>query len=217
MRKFFFFSLLMLSLFSLQSLQAQSKIGIKFAPTLSTNRVDFTGNNYSVSSNGVGGRFIFGPIFDLFITDNYYFSTGILFAPKRIGVTVIDRNGAQPISSEQAYNLQYIQLPATLKLFTNELALDTRVYFQLGGLLEFKIASGAQEDYPLKYINETRLFDLGIHLGSGVEYRLGYNTLLFGGIFYNRGLTNAVTSATPEGLEIDLKNDLVGLELGIKF
>lgn len=215
MRKFFLFFLLMLSL---HTLQAQSKIGIKFAPTLSANRVDFSGDNYSVSSNGVGGRFIFGPVFDLFITDNYYFSTGILYAPKRIGITVVDRSVPQsPLSAEQSYNLQYIQLPATLKLFTNELALDTRVYFQIGGLLDFKIADNPQDDYTLEYIDKTRLFDFGVHLGSGVEYRLGYNTLLFGGIFYNRGLVNAVTSSTPEGLEINVKNDLVGLELGIKF
>lgn len=214
MRKLF---LLFFALLFLQTAYAQSKIGIKFSPTLSTNRINFTseGGRYSVNPNGVGGRFIFGPIFDLFVTDNYYFSTGLLYAPKRIGISVTDTQSPNN-SSDQVYRLQYLQLPASLKLFTNELALDTRVYFQIGGSLDVKIASNTKDDYAIQYINRTRFFDFTVQLGSGVEYRLGYNTLLFGGFFYNRGLINAVTR-THEGLDINVKNDMVGLDLGVKF
>lgn len=214
MRKLLF---ILLTFFTFQAAQAQSKIGIKFAPTLSTNRINSTGEGYSVNSNGVGGRFIFGPIVDLLIVENYYFNTGLLFAPKRIGITVTNTTTATPISEEQTYKLQYLQLPATLKLFTNELALDTRVFFQLGGLLDVKIASNTQDNYTTNFIDKTRLFDFSVHLGTGVEYRLGYNTLLFGGIFYNRGLVNAVTRTAEGGPDINVKNDLIGLDLGVKF
>lgn len=213
MRKLFF---LLVAVFSLQVAQGQSKIGIKIAPTLSTNRVvnEPVNDNFAVSTNGVGGRFIFGPIVDFLITDNYYFSTGILYAPKRVGVTVTPVGG---VPNEQVYRLQYVQLPATLKLFTNELALDTRVYFQLGTLLDIKVSGKADKVYTPAYIDKTRLFDFSIYLGSGVEYRLGYNTILFAGIFYNRGLINVVTSTPDTGPDINVKNDLVGLELGVKF
>lgn len=215
MRKLF---LLFFAFLSLQTAYAQSKIGIKFSPTLSTNRINFSseGGRYSVNPNGVGGRFIFGPVFDLFVTENYYFSTGLLYAPKRIGISVTDTRFPNN-SSEQVYQLQYLQLPASLKLFTNELALDTRVYFQIGGSLDAKIASSTKDNYDIQYIDRTRLFDFTVQLGTGVEYRLGYNTLLFGGFFYNRGLVNAVTHTAAEGLDINVKNDLVGLELGVKF
>lgn len=215
MRKLF---LLFFAFLSLQTAYAQSKIGIKFSPTLSTNRINFSseGGRYSVNPNGVGGRFIFGPVFDLFVTENYYFSTGLLYAPKRIGISVTDTQFPNN-SSEQVYQLQYLQLPASLKLFTNELALDTRVYFQIGGSLDAKIASSTKDNYDIQYIDRTRLFDFTVQLGTGVEYRLGYNTLLFGGFFYNRGLVNAVTHTAAEGLDINVKNDLVGLELGVKF
>lgn len=205
--------LVVAAILALQTAQAQSKIGIKFSPTLSTNRIvndDDPAN--SISSNGVGGRIIFGPIVDLFITDNYYFSTGLLYAPKRVGVTVTETGGTR---AQEAYKLQYLQLPATLKLFTNELALDTRVYFQLGGLLEVKISDKPQKNNFI-YIDRFRPFDVSLHLGSGVEYRLGFNTLLFGGFFYNRGLINVVTR-THNDVDINIKNDLVGLEVGVKF
>ena len=214
MRRLFF---LLLAFFAFECAHAQSKIGIKFAPTLSANRVNSEGEGYSVNSNGVGGRFIFGPIFDIFIAENYYFNTGLLYAPKRIGIKITNTTTATPQTEEQTYKLQYLQLPATLKLFTNELALDTRVFFQLGGLLDVKIASKTQQNYTTDFIDKTRLFDFAIHLGTGVEYRLGYNTMLFGGIFYNRGLVNAVTKTAEGGPDINVKNDLIGLDLGVKF
>ncbi|WP_017731047.1 porin family protein [Nafulsella turpanensis] len=209
MRKLLF---LLFTLLALQTAHAQSKVGIKFSPTLSTNRINDVSNGVSYSSNGVGGRFIFGPVVDLFITENYYFSTGLLYVPKRVGITITEP-GSPTI--EEAYRLQYLQIPATLKLFTNELALDTRVYFQLGGLFELKISDKPSEE---TYVNVEgfRLFDLGVHLGTGVEYRVGYNTLLFGGLYYNRGLINVVTK-TIGNADINIKNDLLGLELGVKF
>lgn len=210
--------LLFFMLFTVQTAYAQSKIGIKFSPTLSTNRASLvSGTGYDdVNPNGVGGRFIFGPIFDLFVTDNYYFSTGLLFAPKRIGISATGANVSTTAPPQQVYNLQYLQLPANLKLFTNELALDTRVYFQLGGSLDVKISSKPQADYNTPLIERTRLFDFSIQLGAGVEYRLGYNTILFGGFMYNRGLVNAVTRSRDD-LVMDVKNDLLGLDLGVKF
>lgn len=209
MRKLLFF---LFTLLALQTAHAQSKVGIKFSPTLSTNRVNDVSDGISYDENGVGGRFIFGPVLDLFITENYYFSTGLLYAPKRVGVTVTPPTGA---TAEEAYKLQYLQIPATLKLFTNELALDTRVYFQLGGLFELKISDKPSEE-TYQYIEGFRLFDLGVHLGTGVEYRVGYNTLLFGGIYYNRGLINVVTKTLGDA-DINIKNDLLGLEFGVKF
>lgn len=210
MRKLVFVALAILAM---QAAHAQTKIGLKFSPTLSTNRIIEDGDtNHTFTSNGVGGRIIFGPVVDLFITDNYYFSTGLLYAPKRVGVTVVPTT--TQVGVQESYKLQYLQLPATLKLFTNELALDTRVYFQLGGLFEVKINEKAEEGNL--FIEDFRPFDIGLHLGSGVEYRLGYNTLLFGGFFYNRGLVNIVAN-TQDDVDVNIKNDLIGLEMGIKF
>lgn len=194
--------------------EAQSKIGIKLSPTLSTTRVNYEGNDYNISSDGVGGRFVFGPIYDHFITDNYSFSTGLLYAPKRVALT--GRNNGTSQAFSESYNLQYLQLPATLKLFTNELALDTRVFFQLGSLFEVKINEKASNKInPI--IQRFKFFDLGIHLGAGVEHRLGYNTIIFGGFFYNRGLISSESKTIELADELRLNHDLLGLDLGVKF
>lgn len=199
--------------------EAQSKIGIKFSPTLSTNRIKYDGDDYGFSSDGVGGRFVFGPVYDHFLSDNYSFSTGLLYAPKRVGLEIRD-NANPALSRTESYNLQYLQIPATLKLFTNELALDTRLFFQLGGIMEIKINEKTDADVPA--IDRFQFFDIGLHLGAGVEHRLGYNTILFGGFFYNRGLINAAAKVNDTALpglaeDLSINNDLLGLDLGVKF
>jgi hypothetical protein len=205
--------LLLILLLSVQLVSAQSKLGLKLSPTLSLNRATYDNDTYDLQEDGTGGRFVFGLIYDYMLSENYYLSTGLLYAPKRLAFSLRDKATATEV--KEAYNLQYLQLPATLKLFTNELSLDTRVYFQLGGLLELKVAEKAQgKDYDV--VDDIRFFDTSLYVGAGLERRLGYNTLLFGGIFYNRGLLNAVTDLQAP-YDFELRNDLLGLDLGIKF
>lgn len=187
---------------------AQNKVGLKFSPNLSFNRISSDSDNDSFSSNGIGGRFIFGPTFDYFLAENYFISSGVFYAPKRVGI--------EANTVEQSYNLQYIQIPVTLKLYTNELALDTRVYFQLGGLLEFKINEKDNQAGP-PIIESLKAYDFSTVLGTGVEYQIGINTTLYGGISYNRGLINVVKEQSALVQEFSVKNDLLNLDIGIKF
>jgi hypothetical protein len=213
MKKFY---LLLLGIALSAGAQAQIKVGLKFSPTLATNRVEVDSDTLSIDSDGVGLKFVFGPTIDYFFGDNYAFSTGLLYAPKRIGLDINTTAEAnQSFSDKQSYNLQYLQIPATVKLFTNELALDTRMYFQMGGLFEIKInEKGTDEDNA--YLENVRPFDFGLHLGAGVERRMGYNTVLFGGFFYNRGLINAAGEPVND-IDLKINNDLLGLDLGVKF
>lgn len=203
----------LLLLCGMQAVMAQSKLGLKLSPTLALTRVDYEDSNFDVDADGSGGRFVFGLIYDYMLTENYYFSTGLLYAPKRVGFSAREAGTNAPKS--EAYNLQYLQLPATIKLFTNELALDTRVYFQLGALTEIKVAEKPQNrDFDI--VEDFKFFDFSLYVGSGIERRLGYNTIVFGGIFYNRGLTNIV-SDLQDPYDFDIHTDLIGLDLGVKF
>jgi hypothetical protein len=195
---------------------SQHRIGLKFSPTLSVNRIDSESDRIDYSSNGVGARFIFGPTFDYFLGENYYISTGLLYAPKRAGVSGIVNDTRRRV--DERYNLQYLQIPATLKLFTNELALDTRLYFQLGGLLEFKISDRSAQT-SIVLVDRFRNYDFSTLLGTGVEYRIGVNTVLYGGISYVRGLLNVATRQKDDPIfdKFTLKNDLLALDLGIMF
>ena len=190
--------------------QAQTQIGFKVSPLLSVNRVASDDVNISATSDGVGFRASFGPIVDFFLMENYYFSTGLLYTPKRAGVTI--REGGAEQSED--YKLQYLQLPATLKMFTNELALDTRLYFQVGGIPEVKIDE--KETSGDTFVRKFRAFDFSVMAGFGVEYRLGVSSTAFAGITYSRGLINSA-SKKFDNHDFKLKHDLISLDFGMKF
>ncbi len=194
---------------------SQFKLGFQFSPLLSANRVQLDSDSLDLDSDGTGLRFAFGPIVDIQLTDNYYVSSGILFASKRVGFEGTNRTTGT--SGTEEYNLQYIQIPISMKLFTNEVSLDKRLYFQFGGNIELNIQEEADSrDNVL--VEDFRFFDFSLLAGLGMEYRLGTSTIVFGGISYHRGLVNAV-SDQGDGLDDDiiLKNDYIGLNFGIKF
>ena len=202
--------LLLFLSFSYIGSQAQVKIGAQLSPTLSFNRLDDDDALEEFGNSGVGGRLIAGAIVDYMFQENYYLSSGIFFIPKRVGIE------SATDGREEAYRLHYIQLPATAKLFTNEIALDVRLYFQAGFALDIKILEDNLSDDP-QFVSEFSPVDASLLLGTGAEYQLGYNTILFGGFSYRRGLGNVVRSTDADVGDLVIKNDLFSLDMGIKF
>lgn len=191
---------------------AQTKVGIKVSPLLSVNRASSEDNQISASSNGVGVKMSFGPIVDFFLKENYYFSTGLLYTPKRAGIAI--NLAEENIRGKEDYKLQYLQIPATLKMFTNELALDKRLYFQIGAIPEIKIDEKGTSANT--FIRKFRSVDFSVMAGLGLEYRLGVSSTIFGGLSYTRGLINAASKRFDKH-DFTLKHDIVSLDFGIKF
>lgn len=207
-------TLVILLLVLTSSSYAQYKIGFQFSPILSANRVDFENNNFNIDSDGTALKVALGPIVDIQLTDNYYVSTGLLFASKRAGFEASDRVGGAPFKEE--YNLQYLQIPATLKLFTNEVSLDKRLFFQFGGTIEVNIKDEAESATQV-LVEDFQFFDFSLLAGLGMEYQLGTSTIAFASLSYHRGLVNAVSAHNDMIGKVILKNDYIGLNFGVKF
>lgn len=219
MRKIFFLVLLISATFYTYS---QSKLGLKFSPSISTNRISLIDSLYDVEASGSNFKFSLGLIYDHEITETYYFSTGLIFVPKYVGFEAFvepEMAGDTTYSGNpmEEYRLNYLQIPLSLKLFTNEVQPDMRIYFQVGLAGEFRVFSEPiDEDYNL--IEEFKGMDMTILGGAGVEYRAGINTTLFGGITYQRGLGNVVKNLTTEFQEdLFIRNTVVSLDIGLKF
>lgn len=218
MRKY---QLIVLLLLIFTAAKSQSKLGLKFSPSISSNRVSLIDSLNDVEAIGNSFKFSLGLIYDHELTDTYYFSTGLIFVPKYVGFVVteeLDEPTAQsPTSPSQEYRLNYLQIPISLKLFTNEIQPDTRVFFQVGLAPEIKIFSEPlEEDYDL--IEEFKGFDTTILFGGGIEYRAGINTTLFASVTYQRGLSNVIKTETwGFQEELFVRNTLVSFDLGIKF
>lgn len=209
---------------------SQVKLGVRFAPNISFNSVNSEGTYNNVTNNGSGLRFSAGAIADFFFADNYAFSTGVWYTVKRSALSgfPLDATG-NPNATRSLYNIQYLQVPISLKLYTNEVATDLRVYFQLGGTIDFKIAEKQKNEgdnrlYFMSRDSDKRAYkplDAGILLGSGVELIMGENTTVYGGINYNRGLINSIGGVEESGTklnnDVSVRNNYISLEVGLKF
>lgn len=199
---------------------SQVKLGLNLNPGLLINRVqdpNIAGDLYTYSKKGAGLKFTAGPDVHIMFSDNYGMALGIWYSARRAGVTVKDKlTGDQ---RQDVYNLQYVSLPLTLRMYTNEIATDMKIYFQIGGTFDVKLASKhkkiAVADDPL--ILKFGRFDATILAGAGVEIQMGENTALMGGLRYQRGLINNVSKVHPGLQKFKLNSDFISLDVGIKF
>jgi len=209
MKKLLFSALLLVSV---SIAEAQVRFGFKAAPNISFNRIDSEADNTDFNTDGVGLRFQLGPIFDFEFKENHYFSTGIIFTSKRSAFSA-DSAGATPPTFNEDYSPQYLQIPVTLKLFTEEIGLDKKIYFQFGGTIDFMTNNEGEEE---NIVQSFRCIDLNSLLSFGLEYGIGINTKIFGGLVYQRGLLNVIKE-NIYGDDFNLRNDFVGLEIGVIF
>jgi hypothetical protein len=216
----FIFCLLALNAFS------QIKFSLKVSPAIALTRViDKDGNDgISPSSNGTGVAFVGGAALDFFITDNLAFNLGLNYVSTQANAKYESPFGSYHFKR----NVQYVQTPVTFKAFTNEIATDMQLYFQLGPTINFKISEklkssggtfivGNDDEVDDKIISPV---DVGLYFGVGVLYKIGESNALFAGFYYNRGLTN-VTLTNTDNYDYNkwgrTHMDLIGLEAGIRF
>jgi hypothetical protein len=203
---------------------AQIEIGLKLSPSLAGNRV-VAEQRHNMESTSARARIGFGVLVDYFFTENYAFSTGLNYTSKGSGTvynTTPDDNQAI-VRRTDRFSLQYIELPLMMKLYTNEIATDTKLYFHLGPSLNTNIAAKVNDQKILpggqRATKRFNLFEVSAILGTGAEWQLGQTTRVFGGIAYHRGLTNIDNAYGRElnDRNISIRSDAFILDLGLKF
>jgi hypothetical protein len=124
------------------------------------------------------------------------------------------------------YNLQYLQLPVTMKIFSDKIWDDTPVFLQFGGTLDLKIAEkpldktrNALFQYQERLESSQSIFSIGdvnLLLGIGGEKPLGSGgDAFFFGLQYQRGLIEI--NRTKTFSDLITKNGILFLDFGVKF
>ncbi len=204
---------------------AQWEIGIKISPSIGSNRV-VSPSSAGLNMKALNAKTHFGGgvIADYFFGANYAFSTGIIYNGKGAGVSYTDtKNGNKATTDE--YGLQYLEIPVSIKLYTNDIATDTKLYFQAGMSLDPRISAKVNgnkldaSDGDKKYTTQFNLFDISALFGAGAEMQLGESTKIFGGLSYHRGLIDIddYYEERFDNKNIEIKNSYLALDLGIKF
>lgn len=160
---------------------------------------------------------------DYFFAENYAFVLGfginnmggkLLYADSTLFLSKGDSLYLEPGQSAKL-NLQYIDIPIGLKLKTEEMGYAT-YFLQLGFNPMFRLNAKATSDeasLDKADISESMiLFNLGYHVGIGVEYKLGGSTALIGGLRWSSGLTDVTDNDRA-----NVKTNVLSLNLGILF
>ena len=211
---------------------AQVEIGLKVSPSITSLRAESTSFN-SFASDGSQIGFSGGLVVDYFFGENYAFSTGLELAGKGGSIRYIDHlnsggGNGNPISVPMKISTQYLQLPLSVKLFTNEIATAARLYFQVGGSLNVPIGTRINGNkFYVDPVTGTEngageyvyFIDADALLAAGAEYQLGKSTKLFAGLGYHRGLVDIEHYFERKRgfTDVTIKNSSFGLDVGIKF
>ena len=177
-------------------------------------RIERSGMNF-----GIGG----GLVMDAYFAENYAFSTGLFI--QRAGGTLhyMDSLNFQfgtamdslPAGSTVKYRLQYLTLPISLKLKSNEIGYS-RFFAHLGINAHINLkASGYVDDLNINgedIKDEINFFMMSYFIGGGLEYSLGGNTALIGGIYFTSGILD-VTASKDYSAHVGS----LSLRLGVKF
>lgn len=197
------------------------RFGLKAAPNFGFIHTD----TKELKNDGSQVGFTFGLLGDFIIGGdrNYAFSTGLLLNNVG-GKTTFPFNN---VNLNRSTKYQYIELPLTLKLMTNEIGYIT-YYGQIGADAAFNIA--AKSDYDTfdqtgklvrmtdeDVMDNTELFRASLIVGAGLQYNFSGNTSLLLGLTYNSGFTNILKDVKVGDTELKARQNYIELTVGMYF
>ena len=219
MKRFFFFA----AFFLMTSVAfAQWEIGIKITPSIAGSRV-VAPREYNFKGLNAKTHFGGGVIADYFFAENYAFSTGLIYNARGAGVSYVDPGTSPAPNYSDEFSIQYLEIPVTLKLYTNDIATDTKLYFQAGGSLNPRISAKVNNDKldatNKKNSKHFNFMDISALIGAGAEKQVGESTKVFAGFSYHRGLFDIDNYYEDRfnSKNIEIKNSYFALDLGMKF
>ncbi|MFZ7115352.1 MAG: porin family protein [Bacteroidota bacterium] len=205
--------------------------GLKITPSMAWLRTDTKGTE----SDGSKFGFCYGLMTEFRFSDNYSFATGldVTYRGGKLRTTSesTDNITKTVVISESALTLQYIELPITLKLKTNEIGYLT--YYLQAGLApainirargdiavntqtttiatDDKVTSNVEfNDEDIQ--DDINNINLSMIIGGGIEYTLSGSTVLLVGIQFNNGFLDV-----SDDEELKMNSNMLGLSVGILF
>lgn len=189
------------------------RLGVKIAPAI----VWMKSNTKDINGNGSKIGFSYGLLLDYNFTKNYSIGTGLEVAYR--GGSLKDQTA---FTGERAavYKLQYLQLPFTVKLKTNEIGYMT--YFgQLGLETGFNIVSkGTDLNSDTLSTDKENIrsqitpFNLALLIQAGAELSLSGRTSFVLSAYFSNGFLDIIRTVNPN---FDARSNGAGLSIGVFF
>ncbi len=224
-KRFQFFFLMQILVFHLSPAFSQSETSLSIAvdPHISW----FKNDNRDIDTKGVKPGISYGLIIDKFFGEKYAFSTGLfithLGGKLSYSDTVLIAGSVDtvivPAGTVLTYNLQYLSIPVALKLKTVEIGYKT-FYVELGlkAMVRINSKASAPDNLLVKdnISDETALFNLAYFFGGGMEFSVGGNTSIIGGLFYTNTFLD-ITKDLHQKPKDYLRASIMSFRIGVLF
>ncbi len=222
-------SFLMLALVISATCTAQSvRFGLTVSPQyawMKSNNQDFQVDNMRITNTGGKLGFDYGLLLDVRVDNNerYAFSTGLIISHTggNLKSETQDSTGTIIQTTDKSYKLQYIELPLTIRLRTNEIGyltyfgqfgLNTGIPISTRGNIVANPDPNNISGTNLKF-NDVTFINLALLMSAGIEYSLTGNTSLLVALYFKNGFANMVND--NDGERTVLNN--LGLRIGMLF
>jgi len=184
----------------------------------------FSPRTSQIEKDGARMGYNGGLIVEYYFAPNYAFVTGLnltmlggnLLYREEVDITTGEgEHVILPPETTVAYNVNYLTIPMALKLKSNEIGYFT--YFaELGFSPQVNIGSRASSTGGAlskdNVSNEINTFNVSFFFGGGIEYNIGGQTSLVGGIFFNNGFADILTADRHKG-----QVNFVNIRFGVMF
>ncbi|MFN0275306.1 MAG: porin family protein [Chitinophagales bacterium] len=212
------------------------RFGLTASPVFSWLKID--GDNFQNDGSRIG--FQYGLLFDQTIgsVERYAFSTGLIIDitggqytyTDTLTYTVDSILTTTPVDKSVVARVQYIEIPLSIKLRTNEVNYVT-YYGQFGVVPGINIKArgdisvdpdpltqsvediNLKEDGTLDDITYNAL-DLSLVVGAGLEYSMSENTAIVAGLFFKNGFSGVISDKFDDNA---MKLKQIGIRLGVLF
>jgi hypothetical protein len=207
------------------------QFGFKLGPNIGWVKPDATDYNRT----GVNLGFNWGFTGEFFLMENYSFNSGFNVIYLNGQYSYPDRWEGNSGNSSDGLNsrkirTQYLQIPAILKMKTNEFN-NMRAYGQVGFGLGFMLRAKADdvfspigggssiEDNKKDVRNELRRTRESFIIGAGVEFPLGGSTFLKTGLLFDNGFIDVLKDQNKVNPSVEHKGimNLIELQISLLF
>jgi len=203
-----YYKILLLSLLAFAGIHSSAQ-GVRMGLAASPEIAWLSSDKGTIKSDGANLGFKLGLMTDFFFAERYSFATGIyinntggkLKYNDSIPFRTSDGDQIVPAGSTVRYQVQYIEVPLAFHLESNQIG-----YFvynaQFGLTSQFKVGASADIDAlnmdGVGCKNEVNFFNMGYHVGAGVDYYFSKNTALTLGIFYTNGFIDLTSDKNKD-------------------
>ena len=229
MKKAFLILTLLSVSFSGYSQKGDNKFhfGIKAQPALAWLKIDAPSGT-DLKSDGLPFGFGYGLITDFGFADHYAFSTGleVVYRGGKTLQNLPNKVGQDSVTIANKYSLQFVEIPITLKLRTNEIGYMT-YFFQVGFAPGYAIRTKADITTNNNGVTSTKTrvdvsddineFNMSMIIAAGAEYNISGNTSLLFGLTFNNGFLDLLDDTQYGDKKVKGTSNFLSLTAGIMF